>query len=300
MANPINKLSPRIVFLGTPRFAEIILRQLALTKFRPTLVITEPARPSGRKQILTQPVVRVAADELQIPVEQPLSRQALVDALSSERADLAIVAAYGRIFTQEMLATAQQGFLNIHPSLLPKYRGATPIQAALLAGDSETGVTIIRLDTGLDTGPIIVSKEVTIQPDESFPKLNERLAYISAEILVRSLPAYLAGRLRPQPQPTQNIIVTKTLSKTAGRLFGTEKPDQILRMLRAYTPWPGVWFELGGQRILLLEAAQQGNQILPTRLQLAGKQPVDWTTFQRDRSELARAVRDFLNTANSD
>lgn len=285
----------KIAFLGTPDFAAIILRALAKTAYRPSLVITEPARPVGREQILTPPPVQLAADQLGIPIKQPTTKQMLLAILTDEQPELAIVAAYGRILTSDMLATTQRGFLNVHPSLLPKYRGATPIQAALLAGDMHTGVTIMLLDEGMDTGPILATVSVTINQDETLLPLTDRLARAGGQLLIETLPGFLAGSIRPAPQPQTGISVTKILTKESGRFDGSQTPEQVLNMLRAYTPWPGVWFELGGQRILLLSAKIQNGRLIPTQIQLAGKHAVAWETFARDRHALAAKVLDFLN-----
>ncbi len=285
----------KIIFLGTPNFAEVILRGLADSPYRPDLVITEPDRPVGRDLLISPPVVKVAAIKLGIPVEQPATGAELLTILQREQADLGIVAAYGRILKPAMLQSTRLGFLNVHGSLLPKYRGASPVQAALLAGDTESGVTIMLIDAGLDTGPILATEPVTISPNETTPSLMTKIADAGDRLLLKVIPDFTNGALQVQPQPPTGVSVTSLITKGDGRLTGTESPSRILNMLRAYTPWPGVWFKIDEQRILLLEAELSAGQLVPKRLQLAGKQPVDWQTFCRDRARLAERILAFLN-----
>lgn len=290
-----NSTTTQVVFLGTPHFAEVILKQLIASPFQPQLVITEPDRPVGRKQILTPPPVKVVAEASGIPVVQPTNHQELLTCLAAEQPILGIVAAYGRILRPDVLTLPAHGFLNVHASLLPKYRGASPIQAAILAGETETGVTIMQIDAGLDTGPIVSWAPVAIELNETTPQLSQRLAEAGSALLLETLPGYLAGMIVSHPQPAEGISVTRLLTKESGRLTGQETPEQILHMLRAYLPWPGVWLEIGDQRIILLAAHLANGRLSPDQLQLAGKKPVDWETFERDRPEFARKINDFLD-----
>lgn len=283
------------IFLGTPSFAATILAALIDSPYRPALVITEPDKPVGRKQILTAPAVKAVAEKAGISMIQPKDHVELLQAIQDSRSDLGIVAAYGRILTPTMLALPPYGFINVHASLLPRWRGATPIQAALVAGDSEIGVTLMQMEEGLDTGPIIAWSAYRLAPAATAPAVTADLAEIGAALLLETLPRYVAGDIVCQPQPPSPTPVTKRLARQDGRVTGTESPEQILRMLRAYTPWPGVWLEIDDQRILLLAAHIDQHRLVPDRLQLAGKKPVDWHTLHRDRAVLAKKIDLFLN-----
>ncbi|MBI4175236.1 methionyl-tRNA formyltransferase [Candidatus Berkelbacteria bacterium] len=289
----------RIIFLGTSGFvgqAGQVFELIAHSAYRPSVVITEPDKPVGRKQIVTPPPVKQAAEALGISVRQPINRGELLAAVQEARADLAIVAAYGRILRPDVLASVPRGFLNIHPSLLPRYRGPTPVQAAILADDTTTGVTIMQLDEGMDTGPMLGQQAVLIEPGETAPELAERLAELGTNLLLELLPNYLDGTVTPQPQAITNISVTKLLTKESGELTGTQQPSLILRMLRAYQSWPGVWADSNGQRIILHSAHLENGQLVPDHVQLAGKKPVDWSTFKRDRPNLAEKFMSLLNS----
>lgn len=286
----------KLIFLGTPQFAATILTTLANSPFRPVLVITEPDKPVGRGQMLTPPPVKMVALEADIPVAQPATKTELANLLDKIRPDLGVVAAYGRMLTPEMLAIARHGFVNVHASLLPRHRGATPIQAAILAGDRETGVTIMEMDEGLDTGPIISWAPVELNETTTAPELTDLLAEVGATLLIETLPGYLAGSIQVQPQEPSPDPVTSRLTRDSGRLTGSESASGILRRLRAYTPWPGVWLAIDGQRIILLAARQEGHQLVIDQLQLAGKNPVDWVTFCRDRPALAVKITNFLDS----
>lgn len=286
----------RIAFLGTPIFAAEVLRILAASPYRPGLVVTEPNKPVGRKQIVTPPATKLAARELNIEVAQPGSHTELLKTLAAFQPDLVIVAAYGRILRKAVIDLPRHGVLNIHASLLPKYRGASPIQAAILTGDPETGVSIMQIDEGLDTGPVIAQQAEPIFPNDTTPTLSHRLADVGAHLLIDKLEEYLAGHLSPAPQDHDRATVTGLITKNAGRIDGTQTPTKVLRMLRAYSPWPGVWFEIDGQRILLLAAHELAGRLIPDQLQLAGKNPVAWGTFCRDRADLAQKIEQKLNT----
>ncbi|MEK7461368.1 MAG: methionyl-tRNA formyltransferase [Patescibacteria group bacterium] len=283
-----------IVFLGTPAFAATILEVLVNSPYRPSLVITEPDKFVGRQQQLTPSAVKLMAERHNLPVVQPASAAELQATLEQAGADLGIVAAYGRILTGQMLASARQGFLNVHASLLPAHRGATPIQAAILAGDPETGVTIMQINEGLDTGPIVSWAPLAIEETATAEDLTELLAELGGQLLIETLPDYLDCSIVSQAQPATTTPVSKRLTRESGQLTGQEKPEQVLRMLRAYHPWPGVWLEIEAQRVILFAAHLKDCRLVPDQLQLAGKNPVDWLTFHRDRPELAKKIIEFF------
>lgn len=285
----------RTVFLGTPRFAEIVLEILADSPFRPSLVITEPDKPVGRTQELTPPPVKLAAARLGIPVTQPANHHELAETLRAAQPDLGLVAAYGRILKPEVLAIPTHGFLNVHASLLPKYRGASPIQSAILNRETETGVTIMEIDEGLDTGRIVSWAPTDISALETTPTLTEKLAELGGTLLIETIPGYLDGTMLARTQNDADATATKLLTRESGQLTGVESPVEIDAMLRAYTPWPGVWVEIDGTRVILRAAHLKNDQLLLDEIQLAGKNPVTWKIFRRDRTELAEKLQNFLH-----
>lgn len=195
----------RVAFLGTPPAALPTLKALSAT-YDLELVVTQPDRPRGRSKKPVPPPVKSAALEIGARVEQPATSGGLFEALSSVAGlDLGVVVAYGRIIRPEALHIPRMGMLNVHFSLLPRWRGAAPVSRALIAGDTMTGVTIIKLDEGLDTGPVLTAQAVDIKGDENAGSLTERLAVLGAELLMKALPAYLSGELEPVPQSDEGL-----------------------------------------------------------------------------------------------
>ncbi len=212
-------MMPRTVFMGSPEFALPTLKALA-ERYPVVGVVTQPDRPAGRGNVLTPPPVKVLAQQLGLEVFQPekLRTPEAKEKLRSWNPDLIVVAAFGQILRQEVLDLPPFGCINVHASLLPRWRGASPIQAAILHGDTVTGVTIMKMDPGIDTGPILAQRTVTIQPEDTAGSLSERLAQEGASLLMEVLPDYLEGRLHPQPQPEEGATYAKMLSKEEGNL----------------------------------------------------------------------------------
>jgi methionyl-tRNA formyltransferase len=209
-------------------------------------VITQPDRPRGRK-LQTQPsFVKNCAVEYGLPVQQPesLRNGAALDALAKLKPDLIVVTAFGQILPAAVLELPPHGCLNVHTSLLPRHRGAAPIQWAILEGDRETGVTIMQMDEGLDTGPIVAIERTTIEPSDNAQTLHDRLAAMGANLLVESLPGYLSGELQPCPQPSEGATYARKIKKTDGRIDWGERAIALLRRIRAFTPWPGAFTEM--------------------------------------------------------
>jgi methionyl-tRNA formyltransferase len=212
--------------------------------FRVTLVVTQPDKPVGRHQILTSPLVKKVATRLGIPVFQPESLRkdpAAPLRLAQEKADAYVVASYGKILPKEILALPRLGCLNVHASLLPKYRGASPISAAIAAGETKTGITIMLMDEGLDTGPTLSTQETCIKDEDTTATLTTRLADVGAELVATTLKAWLAGEIKSVPQPNDGMTVTKQLSKDDGRIDWSKDADIIEHHVRAMTPWPTAW-----------------------------------------------------------
>ncbi len=234
----------RIVYFGTPAFAVPPLRRLAAEPWADlVLVVTQPDRPAGRGRRIERSAVGSAADGLGLPVYQPASlrdpaaRRPLADA----RADLFLVAAFGLIFGPKTLALPPLGCLNLHASLLPRYRGASPIPAAILSGDDRTGVTLMRMAPGLDTGPIVAGAEEPILPDDTSSSLTARLADLAARLAAETLPGYAAGALTPTPQESAGASLTRPLVKADGWLAWERPALELERRIRALWPWPRAW-----------------------------------------------------------
>lgn len=233
--------------MGSPDFSLPALRVLAQTH-QVLGVVTQPDRASGRGREIKAPPVKALANELNIPVIQPekLREPGAMRTLHEWNPDLIVVAAFGQILRREVLELPRYGCLNIHASLLPRWRGAAPINAALLAGDEETGVTIMKMDAGLDTGPMLASRSLRIKPDDTAGSLFEALSTLGADLLIETLPAYIHGEITPQPQPKEGVTYAPMLKKEDGRLDFHQSAAELERRIRAMNPWPGAWFEWQG------------------------------------------------------
>lgn len=248
----------RVVFLGTPDFAAIPLRALARDRrFQLVGVITQPDRRAGRGAAPQPPPVKLAVAELglDIPVLQPetLKDPAAVDALATLRPDVGVVAAYGEILRRSVLEIPPHGYVNIHPSLLPLHRGPTPVAGAILAGDVETGVTVMRLESKMDAGPILAQRRVPLPPVARTPSLTVELFELGAALLVETLAPYVAGELAPMPQDDSQASYTRLLTKADGLIDWSAPAALIERMTRAYDPWPGAHTTLRGQTLKVID-----------------------------------------------
>ncbi len=248
-------MQPRIVFMGSPEFALPTLNALA-GRYPVVGVVTQPDRPAGRGRTLKPPPVKLLADRLGLPVIQPerLRAAEAIAQLQAWEPDLIVVAAYGQILRPAVLNLPALGCLNVHASLLPRWRGAAPIQAALLNGDDETGVTIMMMDPGVDTGPILSQRAIPILPDDTAGTLGERLAELGAALLLDTLPDYLSGNLRPQPQDESRATLAPVLTKADGALDFTQPANSLARRVRAFNPWPGTYLTWQGAPLKVLRA----------------------------------------------
>ncbi len=236
-----------IIFMGTPRFAETVLERLIASEiYKPCLVIVQPDKPIGRKQILTPPPVKICAQKHGIEVWQPstLKDANAVEKIKSYGPDCIIVTAYGKLIPQSILNIPPRGIVNAHASLLPRYRGASPIQRTILSGDKTTGITLMLIDKGLDTGPIIKQTLCTIADDESYETLYEKLAQLGADMLIETLPQWLEGKITPQAQDDAKATYAPILQKHDGEIKPEHNAATIERMVRALNPWPGVSIKL--------------------------------------------------------
>jgi methionyl-tRNA formyltransferase len=238
---------PRFVFMGSPDFALSVLQ--ALHQAYPVVgVVTQPDRAAGRGRELKPPPVKTRAQELGIPVIQPekLRQPDAMEQLRAWSPDVIVVAAFGQILRQEVLDLPPYGCLNVHASLLPRWRGAAPINAAILYGDEETGITIMKMDAGLDTGPILSQRAVHVEPDETAGSLFGKLSVLGADLLLATLPGYLAGEIEPRPQPEEGVTYAPMLKKEEGQLDFSSSALELARKVRAFNPWPGAYFEWDG------------------------------------------------------
>ena len=245
----------RILFMGTPDIAADSLAALLGAGHEVCAVFTRRDKPVGRKQILTAPPVKQLAQQHDIPVYQPRTlRDGSSDELIRQLApDIIVVVAYGCIIPPQLLHTAKYGCINLHVSLLPKYRGSAPIQWAVLNGDAETGVSIMQLDEGLDTGDVLMVEPVAIDPEETSGELFDRVSAVGAKTLVDALAKIEAGQLTPVPQDHSKATLAPPLSKDTARFAFTEDAAHIHNWVRGMNPWPTAWFEQDGKRIKVSE-----------------------------------------------
>lgn len=291
----------KIVFMGTPDFAVPSLK--ALMKAHDLAgVVTQPDRPAGRKRRLRASPIKRLALAAGIPLIQPqrIREEKAIEALRSWDADVHVVAAYGQILPQALLDLPRRGTVNVHASLLPRWRGAAPIQAAIRAGDQKSGVTIMLLDAGLDTGPLLAKLATPLAADETGQSLHDKLSLLGAELLAETLPRYLNGELEPQAQDKSLATYAPQIKKADGRIKWTCSAASIDRLARAFTPWPRAYTSWAGAQLRILAgrrgegSAEPGRVIevdgdiaigagdglyFPTELQLAGKQALDIADF---------------------
>lgn len=233
---------PNLIFFGTAHLAAPSLQALAQSPdYRILAVVTQPDKPAGRSLRLRSSPVKTVALDLGIPVLQPLRARDpdFVESIRALHPDLGIVVAYGQILPQSLLNVAPLGFLNVHASLLPKYRGAAPIQWAILNDDPQTGVTIMKLDRGLDTGDILAQRTTAIHESDNAQSLHDRLAQLGAQLLLEAIPPYVAGSLTPQPQPQTGSSYARKISRSDAVLDWTQPARQLWNQTRALVPWPG-------------------------------------------------------------
>ncbi len=244
----------RTIFFGTPRFAVPTLAAMVAEGYKPLWVTSQPARPVGRRSRLQDPPVASWAREHGIEVLQPerVRSRGFRRRFEEARPDVAVVVAFGQIFRRRILEIPRLGCINLHGSLLPKYRGAAPIQGAIAAGEAVTGVTTMRMDTGLDSGPMLLREEIEIGPHETSPELSERMATIGAEVMIRTLRGLEAGDLEAVPQDHGAATWAPRLSKEDGVVDWALPAAEIYDRHRAFTPWPGSTGELREKKVKLL------------------------------------------------
>jgi methionyl-tRNA formyltransferase len=245
----------RVVFLGTPEFAVPSLETLA-AQHEVAAVFTQPDRPKGRGKKLAESPIKLAAAKLAIPIHQPerIRRAENVDLLQSLNADLMVVVGYGQLIPQSIIDLPRYGILNVHASLLPAYRGAAPIQWAIANGETRTGVTIMQIDAGLDTGDMLLAHAVAIDPDETAPELSARLAAIGAELLIEAIRRIEAGTAIWEKQDEREATFAPILKKEDGLIDWSRPAQVIYNRLRGFTPWPGAYTTFRDGQLLIVRA----------------------------------------------
>lgn len=254
-----------VVFFGTHTLAETILMGLINSPlFSVVLVITQPDRPVGRTKKLQSPPVKTVALAHDIPADQPASLKKYN--LPKTNAQVAVLAEYGNMIPQHIIDAFPFGIINVHPSLLPKYRGATPVQSALVNDDTETGVTVMKLDAGMDTGPILAQKTYPIDPSDTYETLFPMLVSLGASLLLKTLPNYLSGKVKPKEQHNADATVCRILTRDDGRVDWKQSAEQIYNQWRGLTPWPGIWTVWNETRVKLHTIAIAKKQIQPGQI----------------------------------
>jgi methionyl-tRNA formyltransferase len=256
----------RIIFMGTAELSCASLGKLA-GKFSVVAVVTQPDKPRGRELKLQFSPVKTLAEELKLPVLQPLKArdETFIAELRGLKPDLIVVVAYGQILPQSILDMPKFGCVNVHTSLLPKYRGAAPIQWAIASGETETGVTIMQMDAGLDTGPLVSQRRTTILATDDSATLHDRLAGLGAELLTETIPDFVAGKIRSAPQPATGASHAPKIKKEDGHIDWNQPAGKIWNRLRAFTPWPGA-FTSWSSSLSLSGADNTPKRELPTQL----------------------------------
>lgn len=273
LAKPIS-----VVFFGSDTFALPTLRALlGSSRYTIVAVFTQPAKPTGRKQILLPNPVKVMAEEYNLAVYEDLTTIKEY----KDQANVGVLVHYGKILKTAVLEMFPKGIINIHPSLLPAWRGPSPLQAAILHNDHFTGVSVMVLDAGMDTGPILVQKSIPLQKTAVAHELYNELFVLGSDLLLEVLPLYINGQCIPQPQANVGVSYSKIITRQDGKIFPTDTPQIIYNKWRAYHPWPGIFCEWQGKRIKLLQVKLQNNALVIMQLQIAGKQPMSYNEFMR-------------------
>jgi methionyl-tRNA formyltransferase len=266
-----------LVFCGTPEFAVPTLKKLVETGHNIRLVVTQPDRPSGRGQELAAPPVKRLAQSLRLPVVQPdkiKNNQEFRGQLEALAPEAIIVVGYGRIIPKWMIDLPRHGNINLHASLLPRYRGAAPVQWAIARGETVTGVTTMRIDEGLDTGDILLQREMPIDPEDTAVTLAPRLAEIGADLMLETLRGLEAGSIQPRKQDHTEATLAPILEKDAGRIDFNREAPEILNRLRGFQPWPGAFTSFRGKNLTLHRArlaAYGMGPLVPGEMKVAGE-----------------------------
>ncbi len=274
----------KIVFCGSDDFSRIILEEIINNKLNIFSVITETDKGAGRGHEIAQTEIKKFAKENSIASFQPTDKGELQFILEQLKPDLLILASYGKILPSSALEIPAYGCLNVHPSLLPKYRGATPIQSVIFNGETETGVTIMQMSPTVDAGGIISQTKYPIDKIDTSQNLRKKLAEIGARELIKAIPIYLSGQAKIISQNSEDVTTTKKLTKDMGEIDWKLPIEVIDRQIRALNPWPSTFTFMGGKRLKIIDAELKGNELYLKTVQLEGKNPADWQDFKRGYS----------------
>jgi methionyl-tRNA formyltransferase len=304
--------------MGTPEFSVPALEHLMMNQYQVVAVYTQPDKPAGRKRSLASPPVKRTALAWELPVVQPASLKGaeVAETLAGFHPDVIVVAAFGQILPQSVLDIPSYGCINIHPSLLPRFRGTSPIAAAILAGDEFSGVSIMLMDRGLDSGPVLARASISISGQDTTGSLSDKLSLIGAQMLLDVLPRWLRGELTPQPQSEAEATYSAPISKGEGEIGWHLPAVEIWRRVRAFNPWPGCFTRWQGRRLEIIEAVPLPGEKAPgigqvvavegaevafgvgtgdgvlgvLRVQLEGKQAMSAAEFLRGQRQFVGAV----------
>ena len=273
---------PRILFMGTPAFAVPALQGLVRGGWPVIGVVTQPDRPQGRGRATASPPVKVIAEDLGLPVLQPekVRNQDFLDTFRTLAPDLVVVSAFGQILPGEIIHGPREGCINIHPSLLPKYRGAAPINRALIRGEETTGVTIMRMDEGVDSGAILLQEETPIGPEETFGELHDRLAILGAEMLIKTLEMLAAGTVRPKPQDHNLATLAPRLDREAGLIHWDNDCREIVSLIRDSLPSPAPTHFWMGKSSRFLRPRRNWSPLRRRRELSPGRRPARFASQQ--------------------
>ena len=251
------RLKLRIVFMGTPEFAVPPLEHLMLNRYQVVAVYTRPDKPAGRGRSLVSPPLKRTALTWGLPLVQPVSLKdaKVIEELANFHPDVIVVAAFGQILPQSVLDLPRYGCINIHPSLLPRFRGASPVAAAILAGDELAGVSIMLMDRGLDTGPVLVQAQIPISPQDTTGSLSAKLSQMAAQLLPEVLVGWVKGEITPHPQNEAEATYSGSITKEEGEIDWHLPAVDIWRRVRAFHPWPGCYTRWQGKQLKIMEAA---------------------------------------------
>ncbi len=270
-----------IIFIGTSSFAITTLEELIENGYEILAVITAPDKPVGRKQELTPSPIKEIALKYNLVIFQPEKISEVKEKISQLNPDLIITSSYGQIIPKNIIDIPKKGSLNLHPSLLPKYRGPSPIQTAILNGEEVTGVTIIKMDEKMDHGPIITQQETNINPNDTYESLENKLSDQITDLLIKTLPRYFKNKIQLKIQDESKATYTKILTRDNGKIDLQKDVQEIERKVRAFSPWPGTWTEINNQRVKILKVKIKNNLLSLELIQPAGKKPMTGEEFFR-------------------
>lgn len=290
----INSMKPKIIFIATPEFGAIVLNKLVEANLSPILVITAPDRPVGRKQLITPPPVKALAQKHNLPVIQPEKINEAKEKIQGLEPDLIVVAGYSQILPKEILDIPKYSSLNLHPSLLPRWRGPSPIEFTIIAGDKKTGVSLIKMTEKVDAGPIVGKTEIGLLGKETYQALHDKLGRLAGALLVETIPRWLEGEITPKEQDESQATYTKILKKEDGQIDWQKPVRYIERQIRALNPWPGAYTVIEGKIIKILKAEvleKQGKECLaPKEIQMEGKKVISFEDFLRGYPDILKKI----------